>query len=156
VNYTLKNQSGILGRVSLYKSSYKLGEDVTGTIDLGGATISCLQVRGRCRGHINPNSLRPNQVNFLFLNSLIDFSLQKQEFKSYSLFTRRKFTFKEFVHLQHSPIFKPQHYTQRHSILVLYCTRHSFHFASNLLGTASDLLVCFCFCSWCSDDRKLS
>lgn len=47
MNYTLKNQSGILGRVSLYKSSYKLGEDVTGTMDLGGASISCLQVRER-------------------------------------------------------------------------------------------------------------
>ena len=44
VNYTLKNQSGILGRISLYKPSYKLGEDVTGTLDLSGATISCLQV----------------------------------------------------------------------------------------------------------------
>ena len=50
VNYTLKNQSGILGRVSLYKSSYKLGEDVTGTIDLGGASISCLQVREGSKG----------------------------------------------------------------------------------------------------------
>ena len=33
-----------MGKVSLYKSSYKLGEDVTGTLDLTGATISCLQV----------------------------------------------------------------------------------------------------------------
>ena len=45
MNYTLKNQSGVLGKVSLYKSSYKLGEDVTGTLDLSGASISCLQVR---------------------------------------------------------------------------------------------------------------
>lgn len=43
-NYTLKNQNGILGKVSLYKSSYKLGEDVTGTLDLSGATTFCLQV----------------------------------------------------------------------------------------------------------------
>lgn len=47
VNYTLKNQNGILGRISLYKSSYKLGEDITGTLDLNGATIACLQVRTR-------------------------------------------------------------------------------------------------------------
>ncbi len=44
VNYTLKNQNGVLGKVSLYKSSYKLSEDVTGTLDLTGATVSCLQV----------------------------------------------------------------------------------------------------------------
>ncbi len=44
VNYTLKNQNGILGKISLYKASYKLGEDVIGTLDLTSATIACLQV----------------------------------------------------------------------------------------------------------------
>ncbi len=44
VNYTLKNKNGLLGRISLYKASYKLGEDVTGTVDLTTATIACLQV----------------------------------------------------------------------------------------------------------------
>ena len=44
VNYTLKNQNGVLGKVSLYKASYKLGEDVIGTLDLTSATIACLQV----------------------------------------------------------------------------------------------------------------
>jgi hypothetical protein len=44
VNYTLKNPHGILGRISLFKSSYKLGEDITGALDLTTATIACLQV----------------------------------------------------------------------------------------------------------------
>lgn len=44
VNYTLKNPRGILGRISLFKPSYKLGEDVTGTFDFSSATIACLQV----------------------------------------------------------------------------------------------------------------
>ena len=43
VNYTLKNPSGILGRISLFKPSYKLGEDITGTFDLSSATVACLQ-----------------------------------------------------------------------------------------------------------------
>ena len=44
VNYTLKNPHGILGRISLFKSSYKLGEDITGALDLTTGTIACLQV----------------------------------------------------------------------------------------------------------------
>ncbi len=44
VNYTLKNTHGLVGKVSLFKPSYKLGEDIVGLLDLGGATIACLQV----------------------------------------------------------------------------------------------------------------
>ncbi len=44
VNYTLKNDHGVVGKVSLFKPSYKLGEDVVGLLDLSGATIACLQV----------------------------------------------------------------------------------------------------------------
>ena len=44
VNYTLKNPHGILGRISLFKSSYKLGEDITGAVDLTTGTVACLQV----------------------------------------------------------------------------------------------------------------
>ena len=44
VNYTLKNPHGTLGRISLFKSSYKLGEDITGALDLTTGTIACLQV----------------------------------------------------------------------------------------------------------------
>lgn len=44
VNYTLKNPHGILGRISLFKSSYKLGEDITGAMDLTTGTVACLQV----------------------------------------------------------------------------------------------------------------
>lgn len=44
VNYTLKNPHGILGRISMFKSSYKLGEDITGALDLTTGTIACLQV----------------------------------------------------------------------------------------------------------------
>lgn len=47
MNYTLKNAYGIVGRVSLFKPSYKLGEDVTGTFDLSSATVACLQVSTR-------------------------------------------------------------------------------------------------------------
>ena len=46
MNYTLKNPHGILGRISLFKSSYKLGEDITGALDLTTGTIACLQVLG--------------------------------------------------------------------------------------------------------------
>ena len=44
VNYTLKSSHGVLGRISLFKPSYKLGEDITGTFDLALATVACLQV----------------------------------------------------------------------------------------------------------------
>lgn len=44
MNYTLKNSSGVLGRISLFKPAYKLGEDITGTFDLSSATLTCLQV----------------------------------------------------------------------------------------------------------------
>ena len=44
VNYTLKNPSGVIGRISFFKPSYKVGEDVTGALDLTLATTSCIQV----------------------------------------------------------------------------------------------------------------
>ncbi|XP_064390826.1 RAB6A-GEF complex partner protein 2-like [Halichondria panicea] len=44
MNYTLKNTHGLVGKVSLFKPSYKLGEDIVGLLDLGGATIACLQL----------------------------------------------------------------------------------------------------------------
>ena len=44
MNYTLKNAHGIVGKISLFKPSYKLGEDVMGLVDLTGGTIACLQV----------------------------------------------------------------------------------------------------------------
>ena len=44
VSYTLKVVQGVLGRLTFFKPSYKLGEDVNATFDLSMATISCLQV----------------------------------------------------------------------------------------------------------------
>ena len=59
VNYTLKNPRGILGRISLFKPSYKLGEDVTGTFDFSSATIACLQVSIHHHMHLRPHSCTP-------------------------------------------------------------------------------------------------
>ncbi|CAI8022568.1 RAB6A-GEF complex partner protein 2, partial [Geodia barretti] len=44
MNYTLKNPSGVIGRLSFFKPSFKVGEDVTGALDLCLATTSCLQI----------------------------------------------------------------------------------------------------------------
>lgn len=44
MNYTLKNPSGVIGRISFFKPSYKVGEDVTGALDLTLATTSCIQI----------------------------------------------------------------------------------------------------------------
>ena len=41
----LKTDSGVVGRLHLFKSVYRLGEEIIGTIDLSMATIPCLQVR---------------------------------------------------------------------------------------------------------------
>ncbi len=57
VNYTLKNAHGLVGKVSLFKPSYKLGEDVVGLLDLGGATIACLQVSNYMYSEYYPLSM---------------------------------------------------------------------------------------------------
>ena len=44
VNYTLKNPNGVIGRLSFFKPSFKVGEDVTGALDLSLATTTGLQV----------------------------------------------------------------------------------------------------------------
>jgi len=62
MNYTLKNPSGILGRISLFKPSYKLGEDITGTFDLSSATVACLQfsVFLHCLEEVSKECLQPS------------------------------------------------------------------------------------------------
>lgn len=44
MSYTLKSAYGPLGRLSLFKSSYKLGEDIIGSFDFSCDTVTCLQL----------------------------------------------------------------------------------------------------------------
>ncbi|GLV43330.1 uncharacterized protein CBL_03873 [Carabus blaptoides fortunei] len=42
--YMISNTRGKVGRFCLFKSSYKLGEDIVGTFDFSVATVRCVQV----------------------------------------------------------------------------------------------------------------
>lgn len=42
--YMISNTRGKVGRFCLFKSAYKLGEDIVGTFDFSVATVSCVQV----------------------------------------------------------------------------------------------------------------
>ncbi len=42
--YNITNSKGKVARFCLFKSAYKLGEDVIGTFDFEMSTLSCVQV----------------------------------------------------------------------------------------------------------------
>ena len=42
--YELKTEQGVIGRMQLFKSVYRLGEEIIGTLDLSKASVPCLQV----------------------------------------------------------------------------------------------------------------
>lgn len=44
MSYTLKSAYGVLGRLSLFKSSYKLGEDIIGSFEFSCDAVTCLQL----------------------------------------------------------------------------------------------------------------
>lgn len=49
--YNISDGRGKVGTFGIFKSVYRLGEDVVGTLNLGEGTVACLQVR-RERGFL--------------------------------------------------------------------------------------------------------
>lgn len=43
-SYMITNTRGKVGRFCLFKSAYKLGEDIVGTFDFSVGTVTCMQV----------------------------------------------------------------------------------------------------------------
>lgn len=43
--YNISDGRGKVGTFGIFKSVYRLGEDVVGTLNLGEGTVACLQVR---------------------------------------------------------------------------------------------------------------
>lgn len=58
--YNISDGRGKIGTFGIFKSVYRLGEDVVGTLNLGEGTVACLQVR-RERGF---GALRPEGLGW--------------------------------------------------------------------------------------------
>lgn len=52
-SYMITNTRGKVGRFCLFKSAYKLGEDIVGTFDFSVGSVNCMQVRIRIDYYYN-------------------------------------------------------------------------------------------------------
>ena len=69
--YLISNKRGKVGRFCLFKSIYKLGEDIVGTLDFSCGTVKCVQlsVTLQCEEIVKTRTWNPT-TSFVFLKKM--------------------------------------------------------------------------------------